>query len=309
MGTDLTPEPGAVSARTILIKIVSYRDTELLKTVVSALFHASDAERIRFAIVTQVGPESRRALEPFDGDDRFRILEVPWQEARGIGWARNITDGMRGNEDFSLQIDAHSRFAPGWDESLLGQWDALGDPRGVLSCYPGEYQIVDERQVDLVEAAPHRLRVTRLDAAGIPLQDADGRVQGLSPTELVAGGFQFAPGALCTELPQLSAVLRGDEPVQALRLFTHGYNVYVPEDIPLFHLYAKDKDPATTHSFFDEFSGDPELNARLQRFVAASDSTVRALFLGDGGGHLGAARGREEFIARTPGLASALAAG
>lgn len=40
-------------------------------------------------------------------------------------------------EEFYLQIDSHSHFAPNWDTSLMAQIDRLPDPhRGILSHYP-----------------------------------------------------------------------------------------------------------------------------------------------------------------------------
>lgn len=298
----------AASAPTIMLKVVSYRDPELPRTLASAVHNAEFPEQLRFAVVNQVGPESEHTLDLLEGDDRLRSVRVPWTQARGLGWARNWTDRLYRGEDFTLQIDSHMRFAPGWDATLVQQWRALGDPRAVLSCYPGEYRHAGPGHVDLYEAAPHRIAFTHLDAEGVPHQDQGGTVPGFTPTVLVSGGFQFGPGEISERLPQLREVLRGDESVQAVRLFTHGYQVYVPPSVPLFHLYAKDKDPEATHHFHNDFADDDRLRPELVRLMLDSVRTVHAVLTGTHPDALGTERTLTDFLAAVPGLGEALAA-
>ena len=42
---------------------------------------------------------------------------------------------MIGNQDFCLQIDAHSQFEKGWDEGLQKGWARAGNEYAVLSTY------------------------------------------------------------------------------------------------------------------------------------------------------------------------------
>ena len=64
---------------TILVEIAAYRDDELPKTIASCLANAANAERLRFAIVHQFGPETDGQLAQYHHDDRFTIIERDWR--------------------------------------------------------------------------------------------------------------------------------------------------------------------------------------------------------------------------------------
>ncbi len=290
-----------MSASSILVRVVSYRDPELLRTVASAWEQADRPERIRFAIVQQFGPETAEQLEPLRGDPRVRVFRTEWSSARGLGWARRMTDRMRVDESFALQIDAHTRFAPGWDTALIDRWESLDDPRAVLSCYPGAFTPLDEHRVELREAGPHLIVPAGTDQYGLPRQDGGPAASAGATGLLVSGGFQFSAGALCSELEQVRDVMIADEYVQALRLFTHGWNVRAPGSVPLFHLYRRDR-PHDAHGFARDFASTPDTAAAAERLIARSLATARAIISGDGAGALGAVRSRQEFEERLRGL-------
>ena len=288
--------------RDILVRVVSYRDPELLHTIGSAWERAADPARVRFAVVNQVGPETQHQLDAVRGDGRVTSVALPWRSARGLGWARRMTDRMRRDERYTLQVDSHTRFADGWDEALVAQWEALRDPRAVLSCYPGAFAPVggdfgaDAGAVAQTTVSPHAIVPAGVDQHGLPRQDVGPSVPGLARTALVSGGFQFSAGALCSELEQVRDVMVADEYVRALQLFTHGWNVHAPESVPLFHLYARDK-PAGGHGFMSDFSGDPGARGVLELLLARSIETARAIISGDGAGALGTERPRADFEA------------
>ncbi len=51
----------------------------------------------------------------YEDDARFKVVNVPWKEAKGVCWARNIVQNEYNGETYTLQLDSHHRFAPGWD--------------------------------------------------------------------------------------------------------------------------------------------------------------------------------------------------
>ncbi|WP_394159484.1 GlcNAc-transferase family protein [Galactobacter valiniphilus] len=290
----------------VLIKIAAYRDRDLATTVASALSAADDSRRLSFAIVQQWGPETRDQLVPVEGDGRFSVLSVPWQQARGIGWARARCDAMYAGQEFCLQVDAHTRFAPGWDTSLEAQWHALENPQAVLSCYPGEYRRVDAQSVRLFPAAPHRIAIAGRTGNGEVRQDAGAAAVGGSRTYLVSGGFQFGPGWLCERTQHPPELLSEDELVQAARYFTHGVDVAVPTSVPLFHLYAKDKDAEADHGLSGDFAEVPRLAAELASWRRASRDAVAAAFADSAHPWWGTARPLSDFLVRVEGLETAL---
>jgi len=46
---------------------------------------------------------------------------VPWQESKGLGWARDECQRLYDGEGYALQLDAHHRFLKGWDTALIGE--------------------------------------------------------------------------------------------------------------------------------------------------------------------------------------------
>lgn len=74
----------------IFIQIASYRDPELPKTIQAAIDSSDHPEKLSFGVVHQFGPETRHLLDRFRGRPGFRLIELPWQESRGVGVARNL---------------------------------------------------------------------------------------------------------------------------------------------------------------------------------------------------------------------------
>lgn len=283
----------AIDAR-ILVRIVSYRDAELLRTIASAWQGAVNADRVHFAIVNQFGPETEDQLTVLQGDKRVVSFQTPWHSARGLGWARRLTDRMYGGQEFTLQADAHTRFTQGWDQALIEQWQRCDDRHAVLSCYPGAFINVDDKNAQYVPAVPHQIVLEGYDADGLPQLNSGLEVDGGTRAYLVSGGFQFSAGQVCAEVEQARDPMTSDEYVHSLRLFTHGWNVYAPETVPLMHLYRQDKD-ADAPDFLKDFESTPETRQTLARLQKRNVDTTLAICFGDGGGLLGNARTRDEF--------------
>ena len=101
---------------TIFIQIASYRDPELPKTINDCIENANRPENLRFGICRQSKPgDEFDRLPGYENDPRFKIIDVDWKDARGVCWARNIVQNEYDGETYTLQLDSHHRFAPGWD--------------------------------------------------------------------------------------------------------------------------------------------------------------------------------------------------
>ena len=68
--------------------------------------------------------------------DQIRKLSVHDIAAKGPGWARSLTRKILGNEEFCLQIDAHTEFVPEWDAKVKHEWAATGNEFGIISTVP-----------------------------------------------------------------------------------------------------------------------------------------------------------------------------
>lgn len=284
-----------MGSREILIKIASYRDPELTKTIESALSTALHPENLRFAIVDQVGRETVGQLAPYRADPRFRMTEVEWPMSLGLGWARRMCDRMWRGEGFTLQIDSHMRFQAGWDAALINDIELTQDPYAIISCYPAVYYIDSGRDV-LQNTHTHRIVCDAIDSAGVPELRAGENSAALAPVYLVAGGFQFSRGSVNVDVPNHENVFYGDESVQAVRLFTHGYNIYAPTRVPLHHLYERHKWMPVEY-WSENVKTEAPTMLRHRKLYAASLSVVSRIRDLKDQAWVGSTRSKEEFAA------------
>lgn len=268
--------------RTILVKIASYRDDELPKTVASLLEAAKYPERLRFAIVHQYGPETQTLLDIYRNDERFRLHDMSWREARGVGLARQLSDRLYDGEDFFLQIDSHMRAKRDWDKSLEQEWDELEDVRAVMSSYPPAYRYDEQDREVLVTSNPNRLVPHQLHAGFIPIFFGKELPKTASRRGVfAAGGFQFGPGQICREVeyePRICFI--GEEFVHSMRLYVAGYRIYSVKEQVLSHLYIRSQNQKNAHHFWQDFQGDTELTLVYTAMNKVSHQVIRGYFEG-----------------------------
>ena len=76
---------------------------------------------------------------------QIREIRVDYREATGPCKARSLAQKLWAGEEFYLQLDAHMRFAHGWDEALI-QWLRQAEAehpesKPVISTYPPGYEV------------------------------------------------------------------------------------------------------------------------------------------------------------------------
>ena len=49
-------------------------------------------------------------LDKYKDDKRFRVIDVPYEESKGVCWARHQVQQVYSGETYTLQIDSHMRF-------------------------------------------------------------------------------------------------------------------------------------------------------------------------------------------------------
>ena len=102
---------------TIFVQIASYRDPELVPTVLDCIARAKHPERLKFGICWQFA--EGESISQIAHLPQVRFVGVPHQESKGACWARAIASELYDGQDFYLQIDSHHRFVDGWDEQSI----------------------------------------------------------------------------------------------------------------------------------------------------------------------------------------------
>jgi hypothetical protein len=227
----------------IFVQIASYRDKELPFTIESCLDNARHPDRLSFGICWQYDEATMLDLDQWIGDTRFRIDPFWYRESRGCCWARHRTNRLYHDETYTLQIDAHMRFAPDWDEKCIEMLRSIDHDKPLLTTYPPPYRIVDGREELILDRGIQRLKMAAFRRnlttvqSTIPVEDTTA--PGKSP--FLAAGMIFTLGRFCREVEyDPSMYFEGEEISLAARAFTWGYNFYYPNQEVLWHYYRHD---------------------------------------------------------------------
>ncbi|WP_431910253.1 GlcNAc-transferase family protein [Micromonospora carbonacea] len=228
--------------RTIFVSVASYRDPELVATVQDCLAKADRPDRLRIGVNWQhADGEDVSALR---GDARIRIVEFDAAESRGACWARAEVMRLYDGEDHFLQIDSHTRFAPGWDSRVLRHAAATGAAKPIVTSYLPAYEPGTEC---VGTGEPTVMVCESFTDDGIPLfgqRAIDGWRQLAAPprARFVSAHFLFAPGSFVAEVPYDPRVyFMGEEISLTVRAYTWGYDLFHLPDLLAWHYYLREE--------------------------------------------------------------------
>ena len=231
----------------IFIQIASYRDPQLIPTIESALETAKNPKNLVFGIARQYHPDDKfDDLSKYENDKRFRILNILYSDAKGACWARNQIQQLYKDEEYTLQIDSHMRFAPNWDAEMIKmvkQLQKKGYKKPLLTGYVSSFDPDNDPGARVME--PWRMVFDRF----IP----EGAVFFLPETipgwndlkEPITSRFYSAH--YCFTLGQFSIEVQhdpdyyfhGEEISIAARAYTWGYDLFHPHKVLIWHEYTR----------------------------------------------------------------------
>lgn len=231
----------------IFVSIAAYRDAETRNTINDLFAKATNKSRVFVGVLSQI--DHRTDIEFLIGVRRnVREMVVDSREAKGCTWARStILTQLRKDEEFVLQVDAHSRFDQGWDNHILEEFKSIGKDNVVLTAYPPAFQI--DNPLNTTPKHVH-MKFRDIHISGLPFFLADvSHPQPLPdkprPTPAVSAGCLFGPKEVFDKVPYDPYVyFFGEEQSYAIRLYTSGVDIYVPTRTFMYHLYydpSKDK--------------------------------------------------------------------
>ena len=233
----------------IFIQIPSYRDPEIIPTILDCIDKADNPDRLRFGICWQRDSEDS-SLSKYEHEENFNILTTNYKASRGVCWARHQIQKLYDGEDYILQLDSHHRFVQNWDRILLRMIKETGSDKPILSTYGTPYFTDDQYTLDLT---PTRICYHKFAPQGVLLQKPtyiDNYRQLKSPerARFISGHFIFAPGNFINDVPyDPELYFHGEEISMAVRAYTNGYDLFHPNKLVLWHLYAKLK--TNQHAF------------------------------------------------------------
>ncbi len=232
---------------TIFVQIASYRDPELEKTIKNMIEMADRPDKLRFGIARQYSEEDGfDKLEEYREDTRFRILDIPYNESNGACWARHLIQQLYKNETYTLQIDSHMRFEKSWDITLIDMIDQLkedGHEKPLLTGYVSSFDPDNDPAGRARD--PWRMTFDRFIPEGavfflpetIPnWNDLDKPV----PARFYSAHFCFTLGQFSKEVQHdPEYYFHGEEISIAARAYTHGYDLFHPHRVVIYHEYTR----------------------------------------------------------------------
>jgi len=231
----------------IFVQIASYRDPELIPTIKSCIDNAKNPNNLVFGICRQFNKDDKfDDLSEYENDKRFRIINISFENAKGVCWARNKVQQLYNGEEYTLQIDSHMRFEKNWDEEMINMINHLqkkGHKKPLLTGYVSSYTPQNDPNGRV--RVPWRMVFDKFipEGAVFFLPEIIPNWETLS--EPVRARFYSAH--FCFTLGQFSKEVQhnpdfyfhGEEISIAVRAFTHGYDLFHPHKVLIWHEYTR----------------------------------------------------------------------
>lgn len=244
----------------IFVTVASYRDDQCAPTVKDMFDKAKNPQALFFGIVEQHMPDElpctpqeykRCQLNQWCPSDNILVRRINPADAKGPTYGRYLGMLMYRGEKYVMMIDSHNRFVTNWDAILVRMYKSLPTTKGVLSHYPEAWNNPDDGGVT---NAPldNRPTTTYLCAAKFVPELGYPRLDGFvvsrsakpRPQPWAAAGFLFADASILKEVPfdpHLDFVFDGEEILYSIRMWTHGWDIFSPNENILYHYYYRSK--------------------------------------------------------------------
>jgi len=224
----------------IFVQIASYRDPELIPTVLDLVEKSDDPTQLRIVVAWQ--HDDLESIDPIK--HLIEYIDIPYVDSKGVCWARNLIQQKYNNEEYTLHLDSHHRFVKGWDSLLLKMYQQckdMGSDRPLLTTYLPKYDALTEEF--LHEIWQMRLEKFMDDGPLFfvpdPISNAD-KLTSPIPARFYSAHFAFTDGNFCRLVPHdPDYYFYGEETNITVRAFTHGYDLYHPHQLIAWHQYKR----------------------------------------------------------------------
>ncbi len=233
-----------MNSESIFVQIASYRDPELIPTIVDMFETANNPENLNICICWQHDDIENVSL--LRNYPNINIIDVPYYKSKGACWARNLIQRYYNGERYTLQLDSHHRFVQGWDsllKEMYAQCVDMGSKKPLITTYAPAFNPFESKEN--FEHVPWKMNFHKFTDEGTvifaptPITDYDKLTQPI-PARFYSAHFAFTDGSFCDEVPHdPDYYFYGEEISIAVRAFTHGYDLYHPHKVVTWHEYTR----------------------------------------------------------------------
>jgi hypothetical protein len=277
----------------IFVQIAAYRDLEVTPTILDAIQKSSGKYTINFGVHTVYTHELEINVPNLPN---VKHAESKAPDNIGLGMGRALAHQFYNGEDYYLQCDSHSRFVDGWDEIAINsilKYQDMGIKKPLLTMYPANYWYKTLIDSEIGKDSLSKESCTTISfhegpeqfkSLRIPTQTAVGLKDGNIFSKSISGGSIFTVGGF---LPfNTDIAFYGEEIWLAARAYTHGYDLVIPEEQYMYHLYYDHNKPAEINKrkllwsdFPEEFQA-LDLISKALIFKTLTEGTTGELLLG-----------------------------
>jgi hypothetical protein len=247
--------------QSIYIEIASLEDSELVNTIKDINNQKSGSYSITVGIYLVSGDDFLKEITPelkdIDGIKWYIKHDPITINTLGITKGRKSALAMYDNQDYVLQIDAHTKFEKNWDKKIVSYYnealEITKNPKTILTAWLGSYSYKPERYV--LDAKPNypmfifennKKPYSEEMMLNIPtmtwhfadkIESEDMYV----PLSLYCGNFMFSKGSLAKDLYDSfneDLIFIEEELLTSIELKYKGYSFVFPNfELPLTHSY------------------------------------------------------------------------
>ena len=227
----------------IFVQIAAFQDYELPRTIKNCISKSSKENDIYFGVHLC---EISTMPVPMSEYKNVRIKKSIAPDNLGVGIARYIANEFYNGEDYYLQIDSHMRFDQDWDKSLISFYNEYKKENlnPVITSYPGVYEyknkelvLRENTETSYIDFHKTEEYQSKFKLNKILPQKASVNMHSNIFTKSVSGAWIFSSGEIAKIKPNKKMYNWGEETLTAIRLFTHGFDLLIPEKNIMYHLY------------------------------------------------------------------------
>ena len=220
--------------KTIFVSIACFLDKDIVNTIEDCLKKAAYPENITFGICLQYDPNDN-FLQKYENNKQFKIFKMHYKKAKGPAFARYICTKLITNEDYYLQIDAHSRFYENWDVMAHNCLQECKDKKAIITNFPISLRYYDKHlkyPMNVTSKKWEELSYNTIWQGFGIASDKIYNIKNPQSTFVFSGALFFGPTQFIKEVPYDPLILYGyhkmEQVFYSIRLYTHGWNLYCP---------------------------------------------------------------------------------
>jgi Glycosyltransferase (GlcNAc) len=224
----------------IFIQIASYRDPELIPTVLDLFENAKNPDNLDVVVAWQ--HDSNESIFPIKNLIKTAI-DIPFTESRGVCWARRKLQDLYKNQTYTLQLDSHHRFVKNWDDILIDCYLNVKtkNNKPIISTYLPNYDVItNELSNELWKINPYKfLEDGTLIFCPVKIENVPSNAHPIL-SRFLSAHFLFTSGEFCKVVKyDPEYYFFGEEISMSAKAFTHGYDIYCPTKHIAYHNYNR----------------------------------------------------------------------